>query len=255
MACVNFDKKIIYFHVPKTGGSYLEMILESNYDFVRYNWAVRNDFHIFNEYNKKKFLEYKDYLNLTPYSNRLFGIVNYYFGSDEIIKQMTLSREKLDEYKKFTFVRNPYTRFISGWNFIMDKPNLSENLLDNDTYGRFIDLEYFIDNRDDLSDLAYNHIFLSQYEQLIDHNNIYSIDEIYKFENMEEELERFLSNNFFEKTHKVISINKSKNNNYYKTYYTNKILDFVNETFSKDFEMFGYKKYDNLENFIYDKDI
>lgn len=250
MACVNFEKKLIYYHVPKTGGSYMEMILESYYDFVRYHWVVRNDFHIFNEYNKKKFIKPYDYLNLTPYSNRLYGVVNYYMGSDEVIKQMSLKRNDITQFKKIAFVRDPYSRFISGWNYIMDNPNLSENLVPNENYGKFSDLEYFIDHRDELSDFAYNHIFLSQYEQLIDHQGYYLIDQIYRFENLEEEISNFLKINNFEIKHKPEHINKSTNNIFYKTYYTDKILNFVNNTFLKDFEKFNYKKYDIIDDFL-----
>ena len=154
MSCINFEKKIIFFHVPKTGGSYLELIFESYYNFTRYNWVVRNDFHIFNEFNKKKFITQYDYLSITPYSNRLFGVVNYYFGSEDVIKQMNLTIDEISKFKIITFVRNPYSRFISGWNYIMENPKLSENLINNEIYEKFNDLEYFIDNRDELSDFA-----------------------------------------------------------------------------------------------------
>ena len=253
MASINHNLDIIYFHIPKTGGTYIQTILQDFYNFTSYNFLIRSDFHIFNEFNNQQYNNLKDYITLTPFSNRLFGVNNYYSGSNELIDMTTLNEERWNKEFKFTFVRDPYTRFISGWNFILSNPKISKNLIDNDVYEKFENLEYFINNRNELSDITYNHIFLTQYEQIINSKNINDMNFIGKQENLETDLEIVLNKIGFNKIihNKKSNINKNKVDfNYYKTYYTKFIFDFVNEHFDKDFHEFNYKKYDNYEDFI-----
>jgi hypothetical protein len=253
MASINHDLNIIYFHIPKTGGTYIQTLLEEHYDFTTYNFLVRSDFHIFNEFNNKKTVDFKDYLKVTPFSNRFFGVNNYYSGSTELIDMTTLGEEKWNDSIKFTFVRDPYARFISAFNFILSIPTISENLTDNDNYGKFENIEYFIDNREELSDIAYNHVFLPQYDQLIDKDGVNNMNYIGKQENLEEDLSVILLKCGFDKIihQKKTSINKNKiDYNYYKTYFTKYVFNFINEHFEKDFLEFSYKKYDNFTDFM-----
>jgi len=256
MVDINHKKNIIYFHIPKTAGSYITGILNGYYDFSNYNKLIRPDFDIFNNYNKFKVNELKDYLNIDAYSNRLFGINNYYSGSEDIINMTTLDKKLWKEAFKFTFVRNPYTRFISSWNYILSNPKISENLLDNETYSKFENLEYFIDHREEISDKAYNHMFLTQYDHIINNEEINDMNFIGKQENLEDDLKEVLTKiGFKEINHtKSVVVNKNKiNYYYYKTYYTEFIFDFVNIHFKKDFEEFGYKKYDDYKDFLNSK--
>lgn len=253
MASINHKLDVIYFHIPKTAGTYIQKMLQDYYNFTSYNFLIRSDFHIFNKFNNQQYNCLNDYINVSPFSNRLYGVNNYYSGSKELIDMTTLNEERWNKAFKFTFVRNPYTRFISGWNFILSSPTISKNLIDNDTYEKFENLEYFINNRNELSDKAYNHIFLSQYDQIINNNSINDMNFIGKQENLKEDLKIILNKiGFSELIHdKNININKNKlDYNYYKTYYTQFIFDFVNEHFDKDFLEFNYEKYNNYEEFM-----
>ena len=73
-----------------------------------------------------------------------------------------------------------------------------------------------------------------------------------KQETLEEDLESILNKiGFNEIIHKKMKLNKNKIDfNYYKTYYTEYVFDFVNTHFDKDFKEFNYKKYDNFMNFL-----
>jgi hypothetical protein len=252
MASINHNLNIIYFHIPKNAGTYIQTLLE-DYDFISYNFLARSDFHIFNKSNKEKVDNFKDYLRVTPFSNRLFGVNNYYSGSKELIDMTTLGEDKWNIAFKFTFVRDPYTRFISAFNYILSDITISKNLIDNDNYAKFENIDYFINNRDELSDVAHNHVFLSQYDHIIDKDGINNMNFIGKFENLEEDLKVVLLKvGFNEIIHqKKTHINKNKiDYNYYKTYYTEYAFNFVNKHFEKDFIEFNYKKYESYNDFI-----
>ena len=252
MASINHKLNAIYFHIPKTAGSYIQNTLDTNYEFNNYMHMLRPDFEKFNDFNKEKYLEEKDIYKVFPYKNRMFGINNYYSDSPELKEMMCLDNGKWEECFKFTFVRDPYSRFISGWNFILGNPHMSENIHENEEYHRCEDLMYCIEHIEDFSDIAYNHIFLPQWDHVINKDGINDIDFIGKQENLEEDLKIALEKiGITELKHnKEKKVNKNKVDYvYYKDYYTQEILDFVNKHFDKDFIEFDYKKYELLEDF------
>jgi len=253
MASINHKLNAIYFHIPKTAGTYIQSTLDEYYNFTSYNFFIRSDYHIFNNTNKYQCINLYDYVKIGPFTGRTYGVNNYYSGSEELMQMMMITKEQWKSSFKFTFVRDPYTRFISAWNFILSTPKISENLLDNDNYEKFENLQYFIDNRDELSDNAYNHIFLTQYNQILNSDGFNDMDFIGKHENLENDLEIVFKkigiNNIIH--NKEVILNKNKVDfNYYKTYYTQEILDFVNTYFNDDFIVFNYKKISKLEDFL-----
>lgn len=218
MVSINFDKEILYLHITKTGGTSIQLNLLQHYDFFAYN-----------------FLDYE--YRKCPYSHDIS--IAEYFSKPEISRVLGLTPEQINNMRKFTFVRNPYTRFISGWKYMTEHGFLNDLPL--------IDL---IEIKDNIDILSYNHIFATQCYQMGD----WKFDEIGKFENLDDDL-RFILKSFcdMEPTHKNIFLNKTKSYGNILPYYNQDILNFVNEWFKCDFERFEYpiaKTMDELETLL-----
>ena len=238
MVVINYKYKIIYFHIPKTAGTYVQNIL-TQYDFIKYNIATFN-LEKYNEYIRKKYdvkninLFYDD-----AFENRYFGENYYYTIYPELLN---ISTEILDSYFKFTIVRNPYSRFISGCNFILEQ-NLCKKI-------SVIVLEDFINQIDFISNKGYNHIFISQYDHLLNNKGVNNINFIGHYETLEDDLKIILNKCDVDKIiHSPDKQNFTKSNIFSFNSFNQNILDFVNNHFDRDFLEFNYKKYLTIEEF------
>lgn len=209
MVSVNFERKIIYFHVPKTAGSYIQETLLRYYNFFPYNGCTFEP-------------------NKPMCANKNMSSAKY-IKNPKIQKAIGIN---LEEYIYFSFVRNPYTRFISGWRFIVECGDINKEL----------DLMTVIRNKDSLNGTAYNHIFMTQKEYLDD----YILDNVGKYEDIETDLALILNEYNFEIKHIAEKRNVTPNYGDYRSYFTQEILDFVNTHFHSDFISFGYEKVDDV---------
>uniref|UniRef100_A0A6C0BC80 Sulfotransferase domain-containing protein n=1 Tax=viral metagenome TaxID=1070528 RepID=A0A6C0BC80_9ZZZZ len=209
MASVDFNKKIIYLHVPKTAGTYIQYILMVYYNMPTYNYCAP-------DYKKNAF------------SYKGVGLSTFYNNSEflEIIGQ---TKESIKDFFKIASVRNPYTKFISAWKFM-----IQNNLIDKD-----VDLEDVIKNKDNYSGIVYNHLFLSQY----DHLKEWDIDYLIKLETLEDDINIALKICGIEKIH--VPEFKNKTDSYgdpMQNFKNKNVLTFVNDHFHEDFERYGYSK-------------
>ena len=204
------DLNILFIHIPKTGGTIIEKELRKLCDET------------LNTPNKPN----NDLLP-EPYNNvslqHLF--YNTLYDYREILKI------NFDDIKLFSFVRNPYNRIISDLLFF--------RLINTDT--RPYQVYYKIINywgRDDLD----NHN-IPQYKFITDNSgNIIPNIKIFNTENL---------NNDNDKINKYLNINiniyQDTANKNYKKYLNKDSIRFINEKYSKDFELFNYKKIDPYE--------
>lgn len=209
MASINFEKKIIYIHLPKTAGTYIQDILMRNYNSFTYN--------CFAYHYRKTVFSYKEY-----------PLVRY-FNRPDILEILGISVEEISLYKKFTFVRNPYTRFIFGWEFLIEKGFINKD----------ITFDELIENKDKYDGLIYNHLFVSQSE----HMRGWDFDEIGQFETLEQDLNCILKEFGFTVIHIPSKKNETKNKRDSSFYFSNsKFIEFINSYFDEDFLKFGYEK-------------
>jgi hypothetical protein len=129
----------------------------------------------------------------------------------------------------FTFVRNPYTRLVSIYNYYRHNGNGTKedsNMVDDDT-----SLEDFLEKYSDknLSHLRTQKSFLS---------NVNFIDFIGRFENFEIDLGKVLKHCSLEH----LAIPKLRVTEYDDYTLSPKLVDRINEIYGIDFEFFNYRK-------------
>jgi hypothetical protein len=215
---INDDLKLIFLHIPKTGGMFITLSLLKNYNFEEYD-IFKNDI-----------------------NNTIKRCVNLIETGYKF-----LLHDKIINYKYFCFVRNPYERFISGIIYMnVEKDgfsNLHEVIMNIDNYKNCI----VNTRRSDLETFA--HLFLTQTHFI---KNIPNIT-VLRFENLNSNFCDFLlKNGIKEILHENLPINNSMYNkkNFWE-YYDTFVLNFVNNFFDEDFKTLGYEKYDNVLDFYY----
>ncbi len=182
------NKKIVFIHIPKNSGRHIRQCISSNHRVLYSFWDVGkiDRAHI-------------------PFSMRKIFISNP------------------NQYRYFTFVRNPYDRFISAFKYKFPRANISQmkefiiNILPTYTF-----------------DKQYNpkiiH-FYPQYMFLINEkdelNEVHKKIEVKKLENI--------------KNFKIFPVPNFKLTKYnYNDYFNQECIDVLNEVYKQDFESFKY---------------
>ena len=266
MCSINHDLETIFIHNPKSGGLFIQDVLEEFYNFKTYYFTHENHESFINN-------DLCDILNEDHYQYGFLqintgGILKYYMSSNIHNSTMNMTEDKWKKYKKIAVIRNPYDRFISGFNFLLT--NLNKNNLINEqeiTVKEVVREEPYeknIKNEQELHNLStiikktiknksyvdlfsYFHLFITQQQHLLNTNNEIEIDYLIPFEDLNRQLCQTLFKIGITKikhTHKLlnnIKINKKKNYNFC-NYYDDDILEFVNNYFDEDFKVFKFKK-------------
>jgi hypothetical protein len=162
----------------------------------------------------------------------------------------------MDEFFKFLFVRNPYTKLLSAYLCLKGRLEIDNNTIrgleENPEY--FIDFNTFIKNYENVNNISFFHAFICQYENILDFSNNSNIQYIGKIENFNEDvinifillninnLETLIQNLFIKHNESIYDKNITE-------YYNEESFYFVNSFFDKDFDIFSYKKYNTYEEY------
>ena len=237
MIYINHEKKAIFIHIPKTGGSYIGPTLVKYYGFISYLPLIHCRRPDHEEVCKTKYyrkvLTGKDKYD-NSFFNKTLGLLVYCKTSDYLNKEMNMNKEKWDSYTKFCFVRNPYDRALSGWKHF----NIILHL--NTTFVDYINKPNIVNN---ISDIEYGHIFMSQKRQIEDFNGLCGVDIIGRFEYLEEDLRYILIQLGFQQiVHPIQKVNVSNEEGAEDIIFERKTIRKLNELFADDLEMFHYQK-------------
>ena len=219
MCSINHNKRALFIHIPKTGGSYISEILEKYYGFKTY-YLQRPDHQIFCGGKDKSVKMHENYIH---------GTLMYYKSSDYINRVMNMNRAKWDNYFIFTFVRNPYDKIVSGWNYCNNY---------NIPFSNYLQINRSANEYD------YWHVFMPQVRHLINEKGLLGVNFIGKFEKLEEDLAKVLLllgiKNII---HKPFKKNGRVHKNYLDYYEEDKNnIQIVNEILKEDFEKLDYEK-------------
>ena len=126
MIYINHDKKAIFIHIPKTGGTYIGPTLVKYYGFTSYLPLIkkkRPDHDLMCNVNYFKPVKTGNPTYDNSFFNKIVGVLVYCKTSDYLNTHMKMDEEKWNTYHKFCFVRNPFDRTVSGWNYCNPQRN------------------------------------------------------------------------------------------------------------------------------------
>lgn len=144
--------------------------------------------------------------------------------------------------------RNPYTRLLSGWKYHPTTKNKTlESLILSPIYPpkKPYDIEWKKNMPRNTWDLfsMYNHFYCTQTETLI-FDDVFIVDHILIFEDLNNEINKFLKHIQVDDSIEIPHLNKSQSNNINISYFNNKktIVNEINNLFDDDFRLLGYNK-------------
>lgn len=160
-------------------------------------------------------------------------------GSQEISDHNYLQQDlnnKTKDYFKFTFVRNPWDRFVS--NFFYFKKygnNYPKDIIMGQTINKYDSFLDFIKDIHKLSKSDLPHPHFNRQITWLDPR----IDFIGRFENLEEDF-NFVAQQIGALNRQLPFVNKS-NHRHYRDYYDNEARQIIARRYKKDIERFNYE--------------
>lgn len=220
----------IFVHIPKVAGQSIETMFLND---LKLNWSQRDELLL----RRKKLFE-KGPLRLAHLKAHQYVDLNY------------INQKSFNEYFKFSFVRNPYSRAYSHYKYL--------------GYSKVCTFEFFVLNILKKK-LKQNHFFfISQTDYLYNSNEELLVDFVGKFENLEQDIKHVIDKANL-KTKALPFVNKSKNeikrgiskviknpltlanlkldNEVFKDYrdaYNEKTIEAVGKLYSNDLKNFQY---------------
>jgi hypothetical protein len=242
---IHEDSKSLFMHNLKCGGCELkEILITYGFEYVYLE--------LHHNYNDFIFDDDKIDVDTDPHTIKKFGKYRFFYSHQVDIK------DKLDTYFLFTFVRNPYEKLYSSYNYL--KRCITENngniLNTPDKMDYYENFNIFVKNYKNVCKRSYCHSFITQYDTLLNYSNKINFSYIGRQETLDTDIIKILKYLNF-------NINNEHSKKLYKKYRNNvssqldTIIDicdeetflFINNHFENDFKTFGYKKYESYNEF------
>ena len=135
---ISHQYRFIYFHIPRTAGTSIEDALWRYRDHPQKgphptdhpDYCGKYDWHLYG-FDGEPFGDGKN--NIKHVGNRIYEYATTLLAQDSQPYSYNYGVEKFESYFKFTFVRNPWDRFVSLWFKFKEEPILQNQL--NAIYG------------------------------------------------------------------------------------------------------------------------
>ncbi|WAJ70692.1 sulfotransferase family 2 domain-containing protein [Catenovulum adriaticum] len=218
--------KCIFIHIPKAAGQSVEHFFLKHHNL---SWKDRAPLLL--RYNPKPEMGPERLAHLT---------------ADEYVNCGHIRKDKFEAYFKFSFVRNPWSRIVSEYNY-------------RDYHKKLSFKEFLIEGLPDKSSYsdAYRHL-LPQYDFLHDDSGNLIVDFVGKFEQLQtdfdyvcdqlgfhdSELPHINSSKKKSRLQKILSFEFKKSNDkrkHYTEYYDEESKKIVEDMYLKDIETFAYQ--------------
>ncbi len=242
---INHQHKLLFIHIPRTGGTSIEASLGMHgnlhdiglkpYLNQKRNWQTffgggLQHLGIQELGFTLKSLSFKNYSK----NERLKRLLDKCLSSLSVLNPIDNKENHiLDDYLKFSVVRNPYDRFLSAycWKYHAWEKNQEVKM------NHLLNFVEILDKSP--NELQKKIHFKPQYDFVFDSRKILKVDRILRFENLEEEfmdlckeinLEAYLPHLMKSNS---IQIGDFK---------TNPVKEIIYQAYQKDFEVFEYEK-------------
>lgn len=203
---IDHELKYIFIHIPKTGGSSIELNLvrlhhpEVCGNLAHWNDNIKEKFHV--------------------------GVgMNHHWPLSKILTPA------ISEYKSFCFVRNPYDRIVSEYLYVKRGYNLTGSVIPDLKFSTFIRQRL-------INKISQPYHDMSQSDYIDCASK--SIDYIGRFEELQTDFNR-ICRDIKIPTSRLPSVNKSNHKKHYSSYYDTETKRIVTEMYSDDLKRFGYE--------------
>jgi hypothetical protein len=257
MIYINHELKALYFHIPKCGGTNIKRLLIEKHGFIglkpENSTTKRKDHNSQFAGNMKR-----DLPNLSVTSIREKGALRYFIDNKETNELLGLDDEKWSSYFKFTFIRNPYKKFLSAFKYLKLNSNTVPSHCQHYCYAN---LRAFFDFRTMINNYGYFHTYITQNDHLMDTKLQINMNFLGNIDNYESDMAAIFKiigidsslpvNNIDENGEPFIhNLNIDYKKDTFYEHYTQETLDLVTDAVSIDFDLLGFQKFANYDDFV-----
>ena len=211
---INHKYKIIFVHIPKCAGTSISHLLfgtnqlkwkEPNYD-VHYGWCPKRKLHL---------------QHATP---------------QQLLELDLINEKTWNEYFKFTVVRNPWSRALSGYRWLRKTKKIRDSFENYITKsGKYREV------LTDKSKKTYRGDHLNKQVDYVDLQGIKGFDRILYFEHVEEEIHSLLKEMSID-YQSLPQLQKSKKTKkHYSLFYNEDKKAIVDKYYAEDIQQLGYQ--------------
>lgn len=206
---ISHNYKCIFIHITKCAGTSIETALGH---FDGYAWEM--------------YRGGQDHRTIKQIKN---GFVNKNDRNPNC--QLIVNQQQFNDYFKFTFVRNPWDRLYSVYEYVKTHKNHKKqfNMLPDTTFKEF--LKSYIESG--------RLFFRSQLSYIQDVDGSIPLDFIGRFENLQEDFDIVRQKLGTNKIPHLTHSNKSSNYGYKKKY-DEETIELVRDFYKEEIEVFGY---------------